>query len=344
MKVALDAMGGDNAPGEIVQGALDAVREAGIEVILVGPEDKIQHELDRPGGALPGISIHPATEIITNDEAPVAAVRRKKDSSMVVAVRLVKEGAADAVVSAGSTGALLAAGLFGLGRMPGVDRPALGAAFPTRPGRPVLVLDIGANAECRPENLVQFAIMGRIYAEVVLGCPNPRVGLLSNGTEEGKGNELTRATFPLLQQVEGLNFAGNIEARDLPMNVVDVLVCDGFVGNVVLKLFEGLGLSFFGMVRDALRSTTMAKLGGLLARPALKAMARRLDYAEYGGAPLVGLKAPAIKCHGSSNARAIRSGLLVTRDLVQARAVSRMQEQIAAAGFGARKGVTSEHE
>lgn len=325
-------MGGDHAPGEIVQGALDAAREFGLGIILVGDEAQLQAEVRKRGGVPDGVIIHHAADVITAHEPPVQAVRRKKDSSLVVAMRLVKEGEADAFLSAGSTGALLAAGLFVLGRMPGVERPALGTAFPTRSGKPVLILDIGANVDNRPEHLVQFALMGRIYSQAVLGRENPRVALLNNGTEAEKGNELTKATYPLLAGLADLNFAGHIEAREVPAGDVDVVVCDGFVGNVVLKLYEGVALTLFDMIKQALTSTVTAKLGALLARPALRQMARKVDWTETGGAPLLGLKAPVIKCHGSSNAKAIRSGLRVTRDLVAAGAVARMEGAIQAAG------------
>lgn len=322
MRIAVDVMGGDNAPHEIVKGALDGARELGIEVILVGPEDRIQEEAAKHGGLPPGVTIRPATEVITTDEPPVQAVRRKKDASLVVAMRLVKDGEADAFLSAGSTGALLAAGLFILGRMPGIDRPALAYPFPAKKGN-VVILDIGANVDNKPEHLVGFAIMGSVYAEQVLNKARPSVALLNNGTEEEKGNELTKATYPLLRQAP-INFVGHVEARDVPSGDYDVVVCDGFVGNVVLKLYEGVASAVFHMIREAFQSSLLAKIGGMLARPALRAMRRRLDHEEIGGVPLLGLKAPVVKCHGSSNAKGIRGGMRVLRGLVEGRAVERI--------------------
>lgn len=324
MKIAVDAMGGDNAPHEIVKGVLDGARELGVEVILVGPEDRIREEAEKLGGLPSGVTIHHAPDVITTEEAPVQAVRRKKDSSLVVATRLVKDGEADALLSAGSTGALLAAGLFVLGRLKGIDRPGLGATFPARNGN-VLVIDIGANVDNKPEHLVGFAIMGSVYAEQVLKKPRPTVALLNNGTEQEKGNELTKATFPLLQQAP-INFVGHVEAREVPSGDYDVVVCDGFVGNVVLKLYEGVASTVFHMIRDAFKSSLLAMIGAMLARPALLAMRRRIDHEEIGGVPLLGLKAPVVKCHGSSRAKGIKGGMRVLKGLVEGRAV----EQIAA--------------
>lgn len=323
-------MGGDHAPGAVVQGCLDAVRELGIEVALVGPEPVLRAEVDRRGGLIPGVSLVHAPEVITTHEAPVMAVRRKRDSSLVTAMRLVRDGQADAFLSAGSTGAILAAGLFVVGRLPGVDRPALGAALPSRSGRPVLLLDVGANVDSRPEHLVQWAVLGTIYARVALGRPDPAVAILNIGAEEEKGNALVKAALPLLKQAPGIRFVGSVEPRDLPDGPVDVVVADGFVGNVVLKLYEGLGLALGAMVKEALLSSPLAALGGLLARPALQRLGRRLDYTEYGGAPLLGLQAPVVKCHGSSNARAIKNGLRVVQSLVQGGAVAAMAAQVAA--------------
>nr|WP_264844758.1 phosphate acyltransferase PlsX [Caldinitratiruptor microaerophilus] len=329
--MAVDAMGGDHAPGEVVQGALDAARELGVEVILVGPPEVVEAELRRRRPRPPGVEVAPAAEVISPHDPPVQAVRQKRDSSLVVGMRLVREGRADAFLSAGPTGALLAAGIFVLGRLEGVDRPAYGTLLPTRSGRPVLVLDVGANVDNRPEHLVQFGIMGSVYAEAVLGRPRPSVALLANGTEAEKGNAVTRAAYQGLSQAPEVNFRGYIEARDLPEGQVDVVVCDGFVGNVVLKLYEGLGLTLFGMVRDALTSTFRARLGALLARPALVSLRRRLDWEEVGGAPLLGVAAPVIKCHGASRARAVASGLRVVHEFVSRGAVERMRARLSAA-------------
>lgn len=317
-------MGGDHAPGEVIQGALDAVRDLGLEIILVGREEAIQAELKARGGVPSGVTIYPASEVIGYDEPPVQAVRRKKDASLVVAARLVKEGQADAVLSAGSTGALLAAGLFMVGRMPGIERPALGTPVPTRGGQPVLLLDVGANAENRPEHLVQFAVMGSVYAQAALGIQNPRVALLNIGTEEEKGNALVKEAYALLKGTTGIRFTGYLEPRDIPFGGADVVVADGFTGNIVLKTFEGVAMSLMGMIKDALTSSAVAKVGALLAKPALAQVRRKTDWTEYGGAPLLGLKAPVVKCHGASNARAIYSGLRVVRGLLEGQAIARI--------------------
>lgn len=323
LRIAVDAMGGDKAPGEIVQGALDAAREYGIEVVLVGPKDRISAEVQRRGG-VPGITIRHAPDIIGNDEAPVAAVRRKKQSTVVVGMELVRQGQADGFLSAGSTGALLAGGVFVLGRLKGIDRPAYGVALPTRKGGSVLLLDTGLSVDNRPEHLLQFAVMGHVYAQHVLGVTAPRVALLNNGAEADKGNAVTKAAYELLNQTQGLGFVGNIEGRDIPAGVADVVIADGFVGNITLKVFEGVALALLGMVKDALTSSPMAKLGAMLARPALKRLAKKLDYAETGGAPILGLVAPVVKCHGSSNARAIKNGIGVLRNLIAGRSAERV--------------------
>jgi glycerol-3-phosphate acyltransferase PlsX len=336
MRIAVDAMGGDHAPQAVVAGALAAVKEWNLEVILVGPEERIRAELAAQGAAGdPRISIHHAPELIGMDEKePVKAVRSKKNSSMVQTMVLAKEGKADAALTAGSSGAMMAAALFTIGRLKGIERPAFGTLLPTR-GKPTLLLDVGANADNRPQHLVQFGVMGAVYVRSVLGVENPTVALLNIGTEEEKGNELTKATYPLLKE-SGLNFVGNLEPRELPNGKVDVVVADGIVGNVVLKLYEGMGLSLFAMIKEAIMSTARSRLGGLLVKPALKGLAKRMDYAETGGAPLLGLKAPVIKCHGSSDARAIKNGLRVCKELVAGRAVERIAAEVAA--FAAARG------
>lgn len=315
MKIAVDAMGGDHAPQEVVLGAIAAAREFSLEIVLVGQPDRIQESLAGQNTAGLSVEVVPAAEVIGFDEPPVQAVRRKKNSSLVVALGLLKAGKVDAVVSAGHTGALMAGGLFSTGRIKGVDRPALSTIVPTRDGFTFL-LDVGANADARPENLYQFGIMGSIYAERVLGVHRPRVVLLSNGSEAEKGSKLVKEAHALLKG-SGLNFVGNIEARDLLGGVGDVVVADGFSGNVALKATEGAAAMLMGLIRSAVGSSLRTKLGGLLLKPALKGVAAKLDYAEYGGAPLLGLDGAVIKCHGSSRARAIRSGIRVARDYVQ---------------------------
>lgn len=310
MKIAVDAMGGDYAPEEIVAGALAAKRDFGYQVVLVGDEARLAKLV---GGA--NIEIVHASQVIHMGESPAVAVRQKKDASIVVATRLVKEGEAQAVVSAGSTGAQMTASLFGLGRIRGIKRPAISTILPTENGGKVL-LDSGANTDCKPEHLVQFAYMGSIYAEKVLGIENPSVGLLNIGAEETKGNELTVATYQLLKEAN-LNFAGNIEPRDIPKSMVDVIVCDGFVGNTVLKLAEGLGMFLIGKIKEQLTGSFRSKIGAALVAPALKEIKKMMDYSEYGGAPLLGINGVSIICHGSSRAKAIRNAVKAAATCVE---------------------------
>lgn len=312
-RIALDAMGGDHAPMEIVRGARDAAHELGVHIVLVGDEEKIQRELDGDtAGGL--ITIVHAPEVVEMDEHPVSAIRKKKNSSIVVATQLVKEGAADAVVSAGSTGAQMASSLFILGRIAGVDRPAISTLLPTAKGV-VALLDVGANVDCRPQHLKQFAVMGSLYAEKVLGLPNPKVGLLNIGSEETKGNDLTLASYGLLKEAE-IHFIGNVEGRDLFLGSTDVAVCDGFVGNVVLKSAEGLAMSILGMFQQE-----MGRLEDILGRERIMhtmgGFKRRMDYAEYGGAPLLGVDGVSVISHGSSRARAIKNAVRVAKETVQ---------------------------
>ncbi|MFZ5599743.1 MAG: phosphate acyltransferase PlsX [Bacillota bacterium] len=306
-------MGGDHAPMEIVRGARDAAHELGVHIILVGDEEKIQRELDGDtAGGL--ITIVHAPEVVEMDEHPVNAIRKKKNSSIVVATQLVKEGVADAVVSAGSTGAQMASSLLILGRIAGVDRPAISTLLPTAKGV-VALLDVGANVDCRPQHLKQFAVMGSLYAEKVLGLPNPKVGLLNIGSEETKGNDLTLASYGLLKEAE-IHFIGNVEGRDLFLGSTDVAVCDGFVGNVVLKSAEGLAMSILGMFQQE-----MGRLEDILGRERimhiLGGFKRRMDYAEYGGAPLLGVDGVSVISHGSSRARAIKNAIRVAKETVQ---------------------------
>ncbi len=308
MKIAIDAMGGDHAPREIVLGAIEACLELKAEVILVGDEAAIKRELGKE--TISGLEIVAATEVIEMDEHPATAVKKKKDSSLVVANRLVKEGRAAGVISAGNTGAAMTASIFTLGRIPGIKRPAIASPMPTKNGVSVL-LDAGANADCDPENLVQFAIMGSVYAEQVLGLTNPRVGLLSIGEEETKGNILTIETHQLLKHAP-VNFIGNIEGRDVHQGVCEVIVCDGFVGNIVLKLSEGLSTTLLGQIKEALNSSFSAKLGGLMIKNSLRQIKSKMDYTEYGGAPLLGLNGISMISHGSSNAKAIKNAVKAT--------------------------------
>ncbi|HEY8345866.1 MAG TPA: phosphate acyltransferase PlsX [Symbiobacteriaceae bacterium] len=329
MRIAVDAMGSDNAPAAEVQGAIEAVREWGIEVILVGQEERIRAEAAKHGGLPPGITVHHASEVITTHDEPARAFRTKKDASMVVAARLVKEGQADAMVSAGSTGALVVIGTLGIGRMKGIDRPALGTVMPTAE-RPIFVLDVGATVDARPEWLVQFALMGHVYAREVLGIANPRISLLNNGTEEEKGNALTKATYQLLKATPGIHFAGNIEARDVPFGKTDVVVTEGFAGNVLLKTYEGVSLALMKLLKGAMTSTPVSTLGALLVKPALKQFAKKFDYTEYGGALLLGLKAPVVKCHGSSDAKGIKSGIRVMKAALEGRVIEKLSAALEA--------------
>ena len=319
VRVALDAMGGDNAPGEIVLGAVQAAREYGIGVYLVGREDTIRAELARYDTRGLDLPIIHTDEVIEMDEHPATAVRRKKNASMTLALQKVRDGEALGAVSAGNSGAMMAAALFTLKRIEGVDRPALGGMFPTRDGA-CMVIDMGANTDCKPEYLQQFALMGSIYMERIFAVRSPRVGLLSNGEEETKGNELVQQAHQLLKASAatlGLNFIGNIEGRDIPAGGADVAVCDGFVGNVVLKLGEGLAETLIGMLRTQMTSSLPNKLAAAVLQPGLRKMFRRLDYAEYGGVPLLGVNGSAIIAHGRSNAKAIKNAVRVARQTAE---------------------------
>ncbi len=326
MRVAVDTMGGDHAPREIVAGAVRAARELGIEVLLVGPTSLLEEELRAlDAGGLP-MHIEEAPEVIEMAEAPAMALRRKRRASVVIAVELVRRGVADAMVSAGNTGAAMASALLTLGRIEGIDRPAIAAVLPTLRGRAIM-LDVGANVDCRPKHLVQFAVMGSVYASRVLGITSPRVAVLSNGTEETKGNELVIRAAELIRQT-GLHFTGNVEGREFFDGVADVVVCDGFVGNVVLKFGEGLALGIFDLLREELSRGLLVRLGVALARPRLRALARRMDHTEYGGAPLLGVNGICIIGHGSSKAKAIRNAVALAAESVRARMVESIRADI----------------
>src|SRR3989440_11487042 len=314
MKIALDAMGGDFAPDQVVAGGVQAHREFGVEVIFVGQKDKVDAALAK-AGAGKWAQIEDAPEVIAMNEHPAQAVRAKKASSIVRGVQMVEDGRAAGFVSAGNSGAVMAAALFGLHRIPGVERPAIGAVIPTASGR-CLLLDAGANADARPEYLVQFARMGTIYAQRVMGIQEPRVGLLSHGEGPGKGNQLVQATEPLLRAQSALNFVGNIEGNDVFKGKADVIVCDGFTGNVLVKTAEGAAELLFRSIRDAIKADPVASLGGLLVRPKLQALRDRMDWRELGGWLLLGVNGGAVIAHGRADARAIRSAIRVARDAV----------------------------
>lgn len=323
MRIAVDAMGGDYAPEEIVKGALLAAEKwPELKLILVGRQEAC---LPFMSGTKPlNLSFVEAAEIIAMDEHPANAVRKKKDSSIVVATRLVKQGEAEAVVSAGSTGAQMASALLGLGRIKGIDRPALGTVLPTKEGGK-LVLDVGANLDASPEHLFQYALMGSIYAEGILGMTNPRVGLLNIGSEESKGNDLTQKAYALLKDAP-LNFIGNVEGRDIPYGRADVVVCEGFVGNVLLKTMEGLAGALFDLIKEKITANLTRKLGAMAVKPGLKEIARQMDYAEYGGAPLLGVNGISVVCHGSSKAKAVMNAVRVAQECVQVRLIEQIQK------------------
>jgi phosphate acyltransferase len=324
MKIAIDAMGGDHAPKEIVIGAMKAVEAfSDIHITLVGDETKINQYLTNQER----ITILHTTEVILGTDEPVRAVRRKKTASMVLAAQQVADGNADACISAGNTGALMAAGLFVVGRIEGIDRPALTPTLPTIGGEGFLLLDVGANVDAKPEHLQQYAIMGSIYSEKVRGIANPRVGLLNIGTEEKKGTDLTKQAFELLKSAN-LNFVGNVEARDLLDGVADVVVTDGFTGNMVLKTVEGTALSMFKMLKTTLMSSLKSKLAAAVLKPEFKTLKNTLDYSEYGGAGLFGIKAPVIKAHGSSNGQAVFSAIRQTREMVEKDVVGLIKKTI----------------
>ena len=307
--VAVDAMGGDNAPGEIIKGVVDAVSQnENIHVKLVGQENVISEELKKYTYRDDAIQIVNATETIETGEPPVMAIRRKKDSSIVVALNLVKKGEADAFVSAGSTGAILVGGQLIVGRIKGVDRPPLAPLIPTKKGVSLLI-DCGANVDARPAHLVQFAKMGSIYMENVVGIKNPRVAIVNIGAEEEKGNALVKETFPLLKETKGINFIGSIEARDIPAGYADVIVCEAFVGNVILKLYEGVGATLISKVKSGMMTSLRSKIGALLVKPALKKTLKSFDASEHGGAPLLGLKGLVVKTHGSASYVEIKNGI-----------------------------------
>ncbi|MBQ9927134.1 MAG: phosphate acyltransferase PlsX [Lachnospiraceae bacterium] len=310
VKVAVDAMGGDNAPVEIVKGAIDAVNEAAqVKVFLVGQEDVVKQELSKYTYNQEQIEVVNATEVIETAEPPVMAIRRKKDSSIVVAMNLVKDGTCDAYVSAGSTGATLVGGQVIVGRIKGVERPPLAPLIPTETGC-ALLIDCGANVDARPSHLIQFAKMGSVYMEHVVGIKNPKVAIVNNGAEEEKGNALVKETFPLLKNCPDINFIGSIEAIDIPSGYADVIVCEAFVGNVILKLYEGVGGTLIKMVKQGMMTSLRSKIGALLVKPALKQTLKAFDLEQYGGAPLLGLNGLVVKTHGSSKAVEIKNSIL----------------------------------
>lgn len=304
MKIAVDAMGGDHAPGEVIRGAVQAFREFHLPIVLVGKEKMIREELRRSGAD--GMEVQDAAEVVEMDEAP-GVVRKKRDSSIRVGLNLVAEGKASSFVSAGNSGAVMAGALLVLRKIRNVDRPAITATIPTPTG-PIVLLDAGANVECRPDHLMQFGYMGEAYARKILGIPRPRVAIVSIGEEETKGTDLTRETAALIRKTD-LLYVGNLEGRDFFADKADVFVCDGFVGNVILKTMEGMATALVDFLREEILKSQMARVGAILAGGAIRRVKTRLDYAEYGGAPLLGVKGGVVICHGSSDARAMKNAI-----------------------------------
>jgi glycerol-3-phosphate acyltransferase PlsX len=326
MKIALDAMGGDYAPDVTVAGAIEAVSEYDVEVILVGDKDRLNEVLREKRYPANRISIFHASEVAGMDESPVAVLRKKKDSSIRKAVELVKTGNADAAVSAGHSGVAMAMALFLLGKVPGVDRPAIAAIMPSLTGHFVL-LDAGANVDCKPENLLEFAHMGNAYYKAIFNEEAPKVALLSIGEEDSKGNELTKEAFKLLKRSKGFNFRGNIEGKDVFAGRADVIVCDGFVGNIVLKTSEGLADTIIKMLKREIANVATGKLGYLMIKPAIRNFKKKTDYDEYGGAPLLGINGTCIIGHGRSSARALKNAIKVASEMAR----QRVHENIATA-------------
>jgi glycerol-3-phosphate acyltransferase PlsX len=326
--IAVDAMGGDHAPRTEVEGAIRAARTLGVGIILVGREELLREELARHDGArfLPIQIVH-ASESVSMEESAAKAVRGKRDSSIRVACRLVRDGQATGVVSAGNTGAVMVTAKLVMGMLPGVDRPGLASAFPTLSGRPVVLMDVGANVDCSARMLAQFAVMGDIYSRVIFHGENPRLGLLSIGEEEHKGNDLTRKAFDLLKTLP-VNFIGNVEGGDIYTGDIDVIVCDGFIGNVALKVSEGLVEMIKHMLQESLEATIAGKIGYVLSKAAYADFKKRLDYSEYGGAPLLGVHGVCIICHGRSNANAIKNAIRVAAEFSSGQINNRIEKEL----------------
>lgn len=333
IRIAVDVYGGDNAPGCVIDGALEALRAMDdVSILFCGAQAEVEGLLNGREYDAQRVSIVDAPDIITNHESPTLAIRRKLNSSMVRAMDLVKKGEADAVVTAGSTGAALAGGIFRMGRIRGIDRPALGPVLPTSGEHPVILIDCGANADCKPDYLLQFALMGQAYMKGVMGIANPKVGLLNVGAEDEKGNELCKAVFPLLKDHPGVNFYGNVEARDVLTGVVQVIVCDGFSGNILLKSTEGAAQLIFGKLKKGLMSSVRSKLGALMVKPALKTVKNELDYEQYGGAALLGVKGALVKAHGSSKGHAYACAIAQAHTMVKGGVVGIIAQSLEESG------------
>jgi glycerol-3-phosphate acyltransferase PlsX len=339
IKIAVDAMGSDQAPAVEIDGAVQAAAQYGVSIALVGQEDRIHELLQKHDVAGLPIEVVHASEVITMEDSAATAARRKKDSSIRVAARLVRDSGVSGIVSAGNTGAVMATVKMVLGTLPVVDRPALSTVLPTQKGKPAILLDVGANVDCKPHHLEQFAIMGDIYSHAIFGIRRPRVGLLSIGEEDSKGNELTKEAFKSLKRAP-INFIGNVEGRDIFKGDVDVIVCDGFTGNVALKLSEGLIETFTAMLGQELKKTLSAKVGYIFAQKAFGEFRRRLDYSEYGGAPLLGIKGITIVCHGRSNANAIKNAIRVANEFCKHNVNSEIEAEFTKLGITRTAGVT----
>ena len=329
MRIIVDGMGGDNAPAEIVKGCVEASREMSHEIWIVGREEEILKELKKYKFNQSQFKIINAEEVIDNCDAPVKAVRTKKNSSMVVGLNLLKSGSGDVFISGGNTGALMAGGLFILGRIPGIDRPAITSPYPIMGKGMSLLVDAGANAECKPNNLLEFGIMGSIYMEKVFGVERPKVGLANIGTEEGKGTTVIKSAYQMLKKSD-LNFIGNVEAREVPYGVCDIIVCDGFVGNTILKLTEGFALSILQFVKKKFTEGIKSKVGAVLLLDKIKELKSEFDYSNYGGAPILGVKGAVIKIHGSSNANAVKHGILKAIPFAEENVVKIIEEAVLA--------------
>lgn len=324
--VVVDGMGGDHAPKAVVEGCVQALQEADIKILITGRESEIEAELSKHSYDRGRISVIHSAEVITSNESPVMALRKKKDSSLVRALNLVKSGEADAVISAGSTGALMAGASLIIGRIKGVDRVALAPVMPGR-NAPFMVIDAGANVDCKPNYLVQFAQMGKVYFENVLGVKNPTVGLINIGSEEEKGNELTKAAYPLLKESD-FSFVGNVEPRDVTNGDVSVLVCDGFVGNTILKMYEGVASNIFSMLKEDIMGSFRTKIGGALLKPVFSRFKKKFDYAEYGGTAFLGCRGICIKAHGSSDAKAFKNAILQAKNCYENDIIGKIENEL----------------
>ncbi|MEJ2110378.1 MAG: phosphate acyltransferase PlsX [Acidobacteriota bacterium] len=326
IKIAVDGMGSDNAPYSEIEGCVEAARSYDVHITLVGREEVLAPILEKTGGTGLPIDIQNATETIAMDESPTLALRKKKDSSIRVAAKLVREGIASGLVSAGNTGAAMATSKMVLGMVPGVDRPALAAIVPTLAGHAVL-LDVGANVACKPQHLVQFAVMGHLFSKIIVGVDSPRLALMSVGEEESKGNDLTKDVHQVLKQLQ-FNFIGNAEGRDIFNGRADVIVCDGFTGNVALKTSEGLIEAVLKLLKEELSSNLQSKIGALLSKQAFRRLKKRLDYSEYGGAPLLGLRGVSIICHGRSSSNAIKNAIRVAKEFSENKVNSKLEAEL----------------